>query len=78
MILASDAHGSPVLLSAVFLVTAGVLLLCYLALRLSGQIARVIGLTGVHVVTRVLGVLLGALAVQYVADGVRGFIVQGR
>ena len=77
MILASDAHGSPVLLSAVFLVTAGVLLLCYLALRLSGQIARVIGLTGVHVVTRVLGVLLGALAVQYVADGVRGFIIQG-
>jgi multiple antibiotic resistance protein len=77
MILASDAHGSPVLLTAVFLVTAGVLLLCYLALRLSGQIARLIGLTGVHVVTRVLGVLLGALAVQYVADGVRGFFIQG-
>ena len=77
MILASDAHGSPVLLSAVFLVTAGVLLLCYLALRLSGQIARIIGLTGVHVVTRVLGVLLGALAVQYVADGIRGFFIQG-
>lgn len=70
MILAGDAHGSPLLLSAVFLVTGVVLLLCYLALRLSGQIARVIGLTGVHVVTRVLGVLLGALAVQYVADGV--------
>ncbi|GAA0510938.1 MarC family protein [Deinococcus depolymerans] len=69
MILAADAHGSPLLLTAVFLVTAAVLLLCYLALRLSGQIARVIGLTGVHVVTRVLGVLLGALAVQYVADG---------
>lgn len=77
MILASDAHGSPVLLTAVFLVTAGVLLLCYLALRLSGQIARIIGLTGVHVVTRVLGVLLGALAVQYVADGIRGFFIQG-
>ncbi len=70
MILAGDAHGSPLLLTAVFLVTGVVLLLCYLALRLSGQIARVIGLTGVHVVTRVLGVLLGALAVQYVADGV--------
>ncbi|WP_407541547.1 MarC family protein [Deinococcus radiomollis] len=77
MILASDAHGSPVLLTAVFLVTAAVLLLCYLALRLSGQIARIIGLTGVHVVTRVLGVLLGALAVQYVADGIRGFFIQG-
>ncbi|GBF06868.1 multiple antibiotic resistance like proteins [Deinococcus aerius] len=74
MILAGDAHGSPALLAAVFLVTALVLGLCYLALRLSGQIARVIGLTGVHVVTRVLGVLLGALAVQYVADGVLEFL----
>lgn len=70
MIQANTAHGNPLLLTVVFLVTAAVLLLCYLALRLSGQIARVIGVTGVHVVTRVLGVLLGALAVQYVADGV--------
>lgn len=70
MIQANTAHGNPLLLTVVFLVTAAVLALCYLALRLSGQIARVIGVTGVHVVTRVLGVLLGALAVQYVADGV--------
>lgn len=70
MIQANSAHGDPLLLGVVLLVTAFVLLLCYLALRLSGQIARVIGVTGVHVVTRVLGVLLGALAVQYVADGV--------
>ncbi|MDL2342833.1 MarC family protein [Deinococcus sp. MIMF12] len=77
MILAGDAHGSLPLLSAVFLVTFVVLMLCYLALRLSGQIARVIGVTGVHVVTRVLGVLLGALAVQYVADGVLEFLRGG-
>lgn len=69
MIQANTAHGDPGLLGVVFLVTAVVLLLCYLALRMSGQIAKVIGVTGVHVVTRVLGVLLGALAVQYVADG---------
>ncbi|WP_412027588.1 MarC family protein [Deinococcus yunweiensis] len=70
MIQANTAHGNPLLLGLVFVVTGFVLLLCYLALRLSGQIGRVIGVTGVHVVTRVLGVLLGALAVQYVADGV--------
>lgn len=70
MIQANSAHGNPMLLTLVFVVSGAVLALCYLALRLSGQIARVIGVTGVHVVTRVLGVLLGALAVQYVADGV--------
>ncbi|WP_420597468.1 MarC family protein [Deinococcus sp.] len=73
MILAGGAHGNALLLGGVFVVTAGVLLLCYLALRLSGQIAKLVGESGIHVITRVLGVLLAALAVQYVADGVRGF-----
>lgn len=77
MIQANTAHGNPVLLTLVFLVTGVVLFLCYLALRLSGQIARVIGVTGVHVVTRVLGVLLGALAVQYIADGVLALLNGG-
>lgn len=75
MILVGDARGNAVLVLAVLFVTFAVLGLCYLALRLSTVIARVIGLTGVNVVTRVLGVLLGALAVQYIADGVRGFLV---
>lgn len=69
MIQANAAHGEPLLLISVFAVTAAVLALCYLALRLSRQIARVLGVTGVNVVTRVLGVLLAALAIQYVADG---------
>ncbi len=74
MILAGGAHGSPLLLGGVFVVTGAVLLLCYLALRISNHLARVIGESGIHVITRVLGVLLSALAVQYVADGVRGFL----
>ncbi|GAA4022078.1 MarC family protein [Deinococcus rubellus] len=74
MILAGGAHGNPLLLGGVFVVTAAVLLLCYLALRVSSHLARVMGESGIHVITRVLGVLLAALAVQYVADGVRGFL----
>ena len=74
MILTGGVHGNPLLLGGVFVVTAGVLLLCYLALRVSNQLARVMGESGIHVITRVLGVLLAALAVQYVADGVRGFL----
>ena len=69
MIQANAAHGEPTLLLGVFGVTAAVLALCYFALRLSRQIARLLGVTGVNVVTRVLGVLLAALAIQYVADG---------
>lgn len=77
MIQTNTAHGDPALLLAVFAVTGVVLGLCYLALVLSHPIARVLGVTGVNVVTRVLGVLLGALAIQYVADGALELLREG-
>jgi len=52
-----------------------VLFMCWAALRLAEKIAQVLGTTGINVVTRILGVLLAALAVQYVADGVLAFLV---
>lgn len=70
MIQVGEAHGDPMLMVGVFAATFVVLLLCYLAMRVSGPLGRMIGASGLHVVTRVLGVLLAALAVQYVADGI--------
>jgi multiple antibiotic resistance protein len=48
-----------------------VLTLCFLAFVLAARIERLLGVTGNTVLSRLLGVLLAALAVQYVIDGAR-------
>ncbi len=55
------------LMGAAFLVLA-----ISLAMMLAaGQLMRVLGATGANVANRLLGVVLGALAVQFVIDGIR-------
>lgn len=50
---------------------SAVMLLSLASLLLASSLADKLGRTGINVVTRVLGILLSALAVQFVADGVR-------
>ena len=49
-----------------------VLLLTLIALIAAGPLMKLVGAKVEAVITRVLGVLLGALAAQYVIDGLRG------
>jgi multiple antibiotic resistance protein len=65
---AQGLEGSLVVLAAL----AVVLLLTLLALLAAGPLMKLVGAKVEAVVTRVLGVLLGALAAQYVVDGLRG------
>ena len=48
----------------------GVIVLTLLSMLLATQIQRVLGVTGMHVISRVFGILLTALAVQFIFDGI--------
>lgn len=50
------------------------LLLTYLVFVLAERIDRLLGETGRSILTRLLGVILAALAVQFVADGIRALM----
>jgi multiple antibiotic resistance protein len=71
VLLTGRAEGDLVLLAALIGVIAVVILLCLAVFRLAMRIARLLGITGNVVLSRLLGVLLAALAVQFVIDGVR-------
>jgi multiple antibiotic resistance protein len=69
MVLFAGQHPSPAGFLALNGILAAVLVLCLVLFLAGGFIARFLGKTGVTVVTRLLGMLLAALAVQFVLDG---------
>ena len=66
----SDPAGFALLLGVI----CAVLAICYVAFLAAGRIGRTLGITGNVVLSRLLGVLLAALAVQYVIDGIRAVL----
>ena len=74
VLLAGRAGGNPVLIAILIGVVVLVAAACFVAFLFAARIGRAIGLTGNIVLSRLLGVLLAALAVQYVVDGVRAVL----
>ena len=69
LLMVGEQGDDPVVLAAVLGVVLVVLTITLVALLLSERIMAFLGETGANVVSRVLGVILAALAVQFVLDG---------
>lgn len=76
ILFARDADG-PGELAGLAAAIVGVHLVLWAAMRFATVIARVLGKGGISVLTRISGLLLAAIAVQLMADAVRGFVVNG-
>jgi multiple antibiotic resistance protein len=71
LLLSGLAAGKPVLLAILIGVVVVVSVVCLGVFLIAGRVDRLLGVTGNVVLSRLLGVLLAALAVQYIIDGVR-------
>ncbi len=76
ILLAGEAQGAADF-GAITGVLMAVLLIVFLAFLAAPSIERALGKTGLNIVTRLLGMLLAALAIQFVLDGLRGFGIGG-
>jgi len=71
VLLMGRTGGEPVRIAWLLAVLAAVLVCSLLALLFATRLSAWLGTTGTNVVARVLGIVLAALAVQYVLDGLQ-------
>ncbi len=70
ILLMADAEGDLVLQAIVLACLVAVLGATLALLLIAARIQQLFGITGMHVITRIFGVLLSALAVQFIFDGI--------
>ena len=71
ILLAGRADGDVMKLGALYAVAALVMLACYVCFLGAERISKALGVTGRAVVSRLLAIILAALAVQFVVDGIQ-------
>lgn len=77
VLLSTRNTGDVAALVGVHLVMVVVLAITYLLFRISPLVERALGHIGIVVLTRLFGILLAALSVQFVLDGLRDYGVIG-
>jgi multiple antibiotic resistance protein len=72
----SNAGTDVLKIAAVLASLAISLAAAYIAMRLSTVVLRILGETGINVIGRVIGILLAALAIQFVLNGIGAYYHQ--
>ena len=73
LLLTSQAGGDFQKLMAIGIAIAAVFLVAFVTLYLGARLIRLVGEGGVDIATRVMSIVLAALAVQYVLNGITGY-----
>ena len=73
LLMTSQTAGDPRKLGAAIVAIALVFVVAFLSLYLGARMIALVGEGGVHIATRVMGIILAALAVQYVLNGMTGY-----
>ncbi len=69
VLLMGEARQDLVVQALVLAVMLAVLAITLICLLVTGQLIRLLGQTGINVVTRVFGIIMAALSVQFILDG---------
>ena len=71
ILLVASAQGDPIRIALVVGAMAAVLAIVFVLMIAAALVQKHLGVTGVHVLSRVFGILLAALAVQFLFDGIK-------
>ena len=74
ILLVSSAGSDPIRLGSVAIAGAFTLLVAWFTMTMSQLIERRVGTTGILVLSRILGMLLAALAVQFILNGIAQYV----
>jgi multiple antibiotic resistance protein len=72
LLTAGEIWGKPMLFVGFLGIVVAVVLICWCLMLAAPRLMNVLGVTGANVMSRLSGVVLAALAVQFITDGIRG------
>jgi multiple antibiotic resistance protein len=77
VLLASNESPSPLRTGMVVVAIAVALILSYLMLRFASRLYKILGKTGLNLLTRIMGILLTAISIQFIINGLSAVVGKG-